>query len=148
VHVVLLCGYYYPDTVGGTEAYVRMLGRDLTEAGHDVSARDAHAMGRHTLRRRASPRPLQRLSLAAGRLPSPSGVGGRVRFVGRYVSGTTFIPSQHGVSDEMRSMQEATARTRSSHEPGASLFVGFIRLFTEVKGVTFSSMPPVNFPVL
>lgn len=37
MHVVLLCGYYYPDTVGGTEAYVHMLGSDLTEAGHDVT---------------------------------------------------------------------------------------------------------------
>ena len=37
MHVVLLCGYYYPDTVGGTEAYVRMLGRDLKEAGHNVT---------------------------------------------------------------------------------------------------------------
>lgn len=37
VHVVLLCGYYFPDTVGGTEAYVQMLGRDLKDAGHEVT---------------------------------------------------------------------------------------------------------------
>jgi glycosyltransferase involved in cell wall biosynthesis len=37
VKIVLLCGYYYPDTVGGTEAYVEMLGQDLQERGHEVT---------------------------------------------------------------------------------------------------------------
>jgi glycosyltransferase involved in cell wall biosynthesis len=37
VKIVLHCGYYYPDTVGGTEAYVQMLGRDLQERGHEVT---------------------------------------------------------------------------------------------------------------
>jgi glycosyltransferase involved in cell wall biosynthesis len=37
VKVVLLCGYYYPDTVGGTEAYVQMLGQNLQEKGHEVT---------------------------------------------------------------------------------------------------------------
>ncbi|WP_263831191.1 glycosyltransferase [Salinibacter sp.] len=35
--VVLHCGYYYPDTVGGTEAYVQMLGQDLQQRGHEVT---------------------------------------------------------------------------------------------------------------
>ena len=34
--IVLLCGYYYPDTVGGTEAYVEALGHDLQRRGHDI----------------------------------------------------------------------------------------------------------------
>ncbi len=34
--IILLCGYYYPDTIGGTEAYVRTLGRHLQEKGHKV----------------------------------------------------------------------------------------------------------------
>jgi glycosyltransferase involved in cell wall biosynthesis len=37
MHIALLCGYYYPDTVGGTEAYVQMLGQDLQERGHEVT---------------------------------------------------------------------------------------------------------------
>jgi glycosyltransferase involved in cell wall biosynthesis len=37
VKLVLLCGYFYPDTVGGTEAYVAMLARDLQAMGHDVA---------------------------------------------------------------------------------------------------------------
>jgi glycosyltransferase involved in cell wall biosynthesis len=37
VDVVLHCGYYYPDTVGGTEAYVQMLGQDLQERGHEMT---------------------------------------------------------------------------------------------------------------
>lgn len=37
MHIVLLCGYYYPDSVGGTEAYVQMLGHDLQKMGHDVT---------------------------------------------------------------------------------------------------------------
>jgi len=37
VKIVLLCGYYYPDTVGGTEAYVQMLGQDLQKKGHEVT---------------------------------------------------------------------------------------------------------------
>jgi len=36
VKIVLLCGYYYPDTVGGTEAYVQGLGQNLQERGHEV----------------------------------------------------------------------------------------------------------------
>ncbi len=35
--IVLLCGYYYPDTVGGTEAYVEALGHDLQRRGHKVT---------------------------------------------------------------------------------------------------------------
>lgn len=37
MHIVLLCGYYYPDTVGGTEAYVEALGHDLQWRGHEVT---------------------------------------------------------------------------------------------------------------
>lgn len=37
MRIVLYCGYYYPDTVGGTEAYVQMLGQDLQERGHEVT---------------------------------------------------------------------------------------------------------------
>jgi glycosyltransferase involved in cell wall biosynthesis len=37
MHIVLLCGYYYPDTVGGTEAYVEALGHDLQRRGHDIT---------------------------------------------------------------------------------------------------------------
>jgi len=37
VKIVLLCGYYYPDTVGGTEAYVQTLGQNLQERGHEVT---------------------------------------------------------------------------------------------------------------
>jgi len=36
MRIVLLCGYYYPETVGGTEAYVQALGQDLQERGHEV----------------------------------------------------------------------------------------------------------------
>ncbi|WP_162899551.1 glycosyltransferase [Salinibacter ruber] len=35
--IVLHCGYYYPDTVGGTEAYVEALGRDLQRRGHEIT---------------------------------------------------------------------------------------------------------------
>jgi len=35
--IVLLCGYYYPDTVGGMEAYVQMLGRGLKDAGGEIT---------------------------------------------------------------------------------------------------------------
>lgn len=35
--IVLLCGYYYPDTVGGTEVYVETLGHDLQRRGHEVT---------------------------------------------------------------------------------------------------------------
>jgi glycosyltransferase involved in cell wall biosynthesis len=34
--VLLLCGYYYPDSVGGTEKYVHLLARDLRAQGLDV----------------------------------------------------------------------------------------------------------------
>mgnify|MGYP002761201733 CR=1 FL=1 len=37
MHLVLHCGYYYPDTVGGTEAYVQMLGQELQKKGHKVT---------------------------------------------------------------------------------------------------------------
>jgi glycosyltransferase involved in cell wall biosynthesis len=37
VKIVLHCGYYYPDTVGGTEAYVEALGHDLRRRGHEVT---------------------------------------------------------------------------------------------------------------
>lgn len=34
--ILLLAGWYYPDSVGGTEEYVRLLGRELKTAGYDV----------------------------------------------------------------------------------------------------------------
>lgn len=34
--IVHLCGYYYPDTVGGTEVYVETLSQDLEKRGHEV----------------------------------------------------------------------------------------------------------------
>ncbi len=37
MHIALLCGYYYPDTAGGTEVYVETLGHDLQRRGHDIT---------------------------------------------------------------------------------------------------------------
>lgn len=37
MNIALCCGYYYPDTLGGTEAYVQMLGHNLEERGHHVT---------------------------------------------------------------------------------------------------------------
>ena len=36
-HVALLTGWYYPDTVGGTEAYVQTLAHDLQDDGYRVT---------------------------------------------------------------------------------------------------------------
>jgi len=35
--ILLLCGWYYPDSVGGTETYVHSLGKDLQSLGYDVA---------------------------------------------------------------------------------------------------------------
>lgn len=35
--ILLLCGWYYPDSVGGTEAYVHLLGKDLQSLGCNVA---------------------------------------------------------------------------------------------------------------
>jgi glycosyltransferase involved in cell wall biosynthesis len=43
--------------------------------------------------------------------------------------------SRHGLSDDVRSMQEAAAAQRSSPDPDRSLRIGFVGRFTEVKGV-------------
>lgn len=37
LRVVLVCGWYYPDSVGGTEAYVRSLAQGLTAQGVEVA---------------------------------------------------------------------------------------------------------------
>jgi glycosyltransferase involved in cell wall biosynthesis len=34
--ILLLCGWYYPDSVGGTETYVRNLGKELRDFGWEV----------------------------------------------------------------------------------------------------------------
>ena len=34
--ILLLCGWYYPDSVGGTETYVRHLGKELRDFGWEV----------------------------------------------------------------------------------------------------------------
>jgi len=36
VKIVHLLGWYFPDSVGGTEVYVEGLCRRLQDAGHDV----------------------------------------------------------------------------------------------------------------
>jgi glycosyltransferase involved in cell wall biosynthesis len=36
-HIVLLLGWYYPDSVGGTERYTRMLARDLRVLGYRIT---------------------------------------------------------------------------------------------------------------
>jgi len=35
--ILLLCGWYYPDSIGGTEAYVYQLGKDLQALGWEVT---------------------------------------------------------------------------------------------------------------
>jgi len=35
--ILLLCGWYYPDSVGGTEAYIHQLGRDLKALSWEVT---------------------------------------------------------------------------------------------------------------
>jgi glycosyltransferase involved in cell wall biosynthesis len=43
--------------------------------------------------------------------------------------------SRHGLSDDVRSMQEAAAAQRSPRDPDRPLRIGFVGRFTEVKGV-------------
>ena len=54
--IVHLLGWYFPDSVGGTEVYVEGLCRRLRAAGHDCwSRRPTRIMPRSTLRTRSGP---------------------------------------------------------------------------------------------
>lgn len=37
IHLLMLLGWYYPDSVGGTENYVWLLSRDLNTIGSEVT---------------------------------------------------------------------------------------------------------------